>query len=422
MKWLLPVLFVFTLASVVLAQADNPAICPTISIDGPARLVNPGETATYAVQIDSKGLQLNPQYLWSVSPGQILNGQGTTSVDVQQTREALTVTVEIKGLPDSCPNTASATEIIDPAPQAVKIDEMIGPVSGIDKSRLDKITKTMRENPNAQLVIFLAYKGKAGFDERSNRRQELAHYLNLHTDEDQRITYVFIDGREIVQFWLVPPGAEMPKCKECEEFSVLTEAEKCPSISVIGPTGRLSPGGVAIFTANLNSAGRKITYQWTISKGEIEDGQGTNSISVHIPAEALNINALATVRVEGLAEGCTNTGSTEYSIGCGACDPRIFDEYGNLHFADERARLDRFAKEVLSANNATGYIIRSFSKRVSPVIQQKKMREMKEFLFVVRKYPKKRFVVLLGAPGRVSTKLYIVPPDPNTGKPVDIDK
>jgi hypothetical protein len=197
----------------------------------------------------------------------------------------------------------------------------------------------------------------------------------------------------------------------------------CPNISVDGPAGHLSPGGTAMFTVDLGNAdGRTVTYQWTISAGEIENGQGTQSISVHIPTEALNIISLATVRVDGLADGCPNTTSSKFIIGCGACDPLRFDEYGNIHFAEQKTRLDRFAKEVQSSDKVTGFIIRSFPKGISLVMQQRKIREMKEFLFVVRKYPKERFVILIGASGRASTNLYIVPYDPITNKPVDFNR
>ena len=116
MKRFLPFLFIFLLASVISAQSDDSSVCPNISVQGPAGVIRTGETASYSFQIDIKGLHLDPQYVWSVSAGQILNGQGTTSIDVRQLGEALTVTVKVKGLPSNCPDTASETAIIDPPP------------------------------------------------------------------------------------------------------------------------------------------------------------------------------------------------------------------------------------------------------------------------------------------------------------------
>jgi len=231
MKRFLPILFIFILVSAVSAQSDTSPACPTIDVNGPVRFIKPGDTATYSVQIDLKGLQLNPQYIWSVSAGQILKGQGTSSVDVQQTIEALTVTVEVEGLPSGCPNTASETIFIEPQPQAVKLDEFTGPISYVDKGRFGKVTEIVRKNPNGQLVIFVGYQKGAGFDERSSRRQEIIGNLALFRDEDGRITFVDVgDNREIVQFWLVPPGADMPRCEECETNQVIeTICVECTS-------------------------------------------------------------------------------------------------------------------------------------------------------------------------------------------------
>jgi len=411
MKWLLPVLFVFTLASVVLAQADNPAACPTISVDGPAGLVKPDETARYTVQIDSKGLQLNPQYFWSLSAGQILKGQGTTSVDVLQTREALTATVEVKGLPDGCPNIASATEIIDPPPQAVKLDEFTGPISQIDKSRFENIAEAVRRNPNNQLVIFVGYKERAGFDERSSRREELTHYLNLHTDEDQRITYVYVDGREIVQFWLVPPGAEEPVCDGCMNFS-----KSCPTVSLSGPQGLTRVGEDIVVKAIVSpDSHADIKYSWTVDKGKILKGQNTLEVVIGTDEiEEVQNKGSAEVNVHlgigNLPRECRNSVSESYTVSNGNYDVSPFGEYGNNSFRDEKAWLDNLAINILNTHN-TGYIVKHFGKQFSYKEIRRRIGRIEYFMFKLRKYPKDRFRIIVKRDDETFTKLWSFPPD-----------
>jgi len=423
MKRFLPFLFIFLLASVISAQSDDSSVCPNISVQGPAGVIRTGETASYSVQIDIKGLHLDPQYVWSVSAGQILNGQGTTSIDVRQPDEALTVSVEVKGLPENCAIIASETIITDPRPQAMKVLEMPGGSPEAKHNDLDQLVDSLNNQPNTQLFILIGQPHHSCPVVIDSNERQITDYLLQHGINKERITIKYVNANvELMQFWLAPPGAENPRYDNCERITE-TSVQNCPTISIGPAAERLSPGGAAIFTVNLdNTDGRKLTYQWTISAGEVESGQGTQSISIHIPTEARATTAVTSVRVNGLAEGCPNTASTKFVIVCGACDPLHFDEYGDIRFADEKARLDRFAKEVLSSDKTTGYIIGSFPKRISLAMRQRKIREMKQFLFVVRKYPKERFVVLLGASGRASTKLYIVPDDPITNKPADINK
>lgn len=83
--------------------------CPTISVSGPKTIVKPGETMTFTANIS--GSETNITYKWKVSNGIIIEGQGTSVIKVfsQDPDEGVAATIEIGGLDECCPNTASET-------------------------------------------------------------------------------------------------------------------------------------------------------------------------------------------------------------------------------------------------------------------------------------------------------------------------
>ncbi len=54
-------------------------------------------------------------------------------------------------------------------------------------------------------------------------------------------------------------------------------ADKCPSITVTGVAG---DGANALFSANVTSLVESLTYNWSVSSGSIESGQGSLQINV----------------------------------------------------------------------------------------------------------------------------------------------
>jgi len=79
----------------------------------------------------------------------------------------------------------------------------------------------------------------------------------------------------------------------------------CPTISVGCPDG----GDTIQFTATVtpDNPELKLTYQGTVSRGEIESGQGTPKITVDAERNGKGIGA--TVKVLGLPANCANVAS-----------------------------------------------------------------------------------------------------------------
>lgn len=204
-------LFILVLSSFAFSQAaDENAHCPTLDVTGPAGIVSPGQSAIYTANIDTKGKELQMQYIWTISAGEISSGQNTNSITVKQPEFAtITATVEIKGFPEGCPNIDSEASIGDPNPQAVKIDEFSLSEQRIDKARLDYFLTELSNNPNDQGYIIEKFKRGTSQATMKSKFQKIRNYIKLRRFDATRIILVHDFGDEnSTNFWRVPPGAD----------------------------------------------------------------------------------------------------------------------------------------------------------------------------------------------------------------------
>jgi hypothetical protein len=89
----------------------------------------------------------------------------------------------------------------------------------------------------------------------------------------------------------------------------------------------------------------KLTFKWTVSPGIIIGGQATSSVFVDITGfEGKGVTA--TVEVGGLPDNCGKKASCSLIPGSRPPIARKFDQYGDLSWAEERARLDKFARRL----------------------------------------------------------------------------
>jgi hypothetical protein len=128
----------------------------------------------------------------------------------------------------------------------------------------------------------------------------------------------------------------------------------CPAVSVSCPSD-VDQGSPITFTASINGDANA-TYNWSVSAGTISSGQGTSSISVN--TEGLGGQTVtATVELGGLDPSCSRTASCTTGIRPAPKTPVKFDEYGDIKFNDEKARLDNYAIQLQNDPGAQGYII-----------------------------------------------------------------
>jgi hypothetical protein len=131
----------------------------------------------------------------------------------------------------------------------------------------------------------------------------------------------------------------------------------CPAISSSCPDA-VDPGQSITFTATVgNGTPPASGYNWTVSAGTITSGQGTTSITVSTTDAMAGQSVTASLDVVGLDPSCPHTTSCTTNVRLPAKPARKFDEYGNIRFNDEKARLDNFAVQLQNEPGSTGYII-----------------------------------------------------------------
>lgn len=132
----------------------------------------------------------------------------------------------------------------------------------------------------------------------------------------------------------------------------------CGIVGIDGPT-KVDPGEALQFkvrtTGTLHTT--KPEFKWTVSVGTIMGGQGTDQISVDT-VRLGGQEVTVTVELSGATLGCNGSASTTVQvepppIGCG----RPFDEYGDIKFEDETARLDNFVIQIFNIPLSSGYIL-----------------------------------------------------------------
>lgn len=131
----------------------------------------------------------------------------------------------------------------------------------------------------------------------------------------------------------------------------------CPIVTVTCPSD-VDEGGSVTYTANVTPGTPAVspTYNWTVSAGTITGGQGTSSITVSA-ANAGGQTITATVELGGVDPSCGRTASCSTPVKPKIAPPRKFDEYGNIRFNDEKARLDNYAIQLQNEPSTRGAIV-----------------------------------------------------------------
>jgi hypothetical protein len=128
----------------------------------------------------------------------------------------------------------------------------------------------------------------------------------------------------------------------------------CPTVSVSCPSD-VELGAPITFVASVGGD-QSVTYNWSVSAGTISGGQGTSSITVDTTGLG-GQTVTATVELGGLDPSCSRTASCTTSVKPRLAEAVKFDEYGDIKFNDEKARLDNYAIQLQNDPGAQGYIL-----------------------------------------------------------------
>ncbi|HEX5706306.1 MAG TPA: PKD domain-containing protein, partial [Pyrinomonadaceae bacterium] len=184
----------------------------------------------------------------------------------------------------------------------------------------------------------------------------------------------------------------------------------CPTVDV-SCADTVQAGQPATFTASVSSGDASITptYNWTVSAGTITSGQGTSSITVDTTGLPGGSSVTATVDVGGFGAACPTSDSCTTGITTIAI-PRKIDEYGNIRFNDEKARLDNFAIALQNEPGAQGYLICYGGRRGRAGEAQARCDRARNYLVNERGIDSSRIVTIDGGfKEELTVELWIVP-------------
>lgn len=154
----------------------------------------------------------------------------------------------------------------------------------------------------------------------------------------------------------------------------------------------------------------KPEFKWDLSAGTIIKGQGTDEIIIDRTGSAGQI-VTAHVELTGAPFGCKDSASITAKIifppptaGC------AFDQYGDIKFEDEKARLDNFAIQLFNQPGSSGQILMYTGQRTFKGEAAYRLDRARSYLVNFRGIDSGRIVTLdCGFYPDLSTSLMIVP-------------
>ncbi|HZT58733.1 MAG TPA: hypothetical protein VFA21_08930, partial [Pyrinomonadaceae bacterium] len=164
------------------------------------------------------------------------------------------------------------------------------------------------------------------------------------------------------------------------------------------------------FTASVSGGDTSVTptYNWTVSAGTITSGQGTSTITVDTTGTG-GQTITATVTVGGYNRDCNVTASCSTAIKQPVLARKV-DEYGNIRFNDEKARLDNFAIELQNDPTSQGYLICYGGRRGRAGEAQRRCDRAKDYLVTTRGIDASRIVTVDGGYKEdLTVELWVVP-------------
>jgi hypothetical protein len=404
-----PLLLSFLFASITISAQVNPQ-CPNISVTGPAGIPRPGELIPFTVTVKPTESKLS--YKWTVSTGVIVDGQGTPTIRVRRGPDEPypTATVEIGGLADDCVKTASETGSDDSGitPRAKKLETFPLPfLSSINNQRFQSIADAISNDPTSQTYIFIPA--------RKEVRDALIARLDKvigHPFDPPRITLVETNtDNKIIEIWLVPPGADAPKCEKCEKAQADTIRQVnfvCPKIDVEGPLGVTMPGYIMTFNAKASSAlPDDSKLEWTVSAGTIDFGQGTARISVRVPDSFNGGNIKAAVTMRSLTKRCSSNAEQDAPVASLPIGEPV-DTYGKLSLYYEYARVQNGVTAAMADSESLLVIIRR-----SPVFgpaERIRVKTLEEFIVKRLGFPRSRLMIINKHGHTYENIIWLVPP------------
>lgn len=196
----------------------------------------------------------------------------------------------------------------------------------------------------------------------------------------------------------------------------------CPTVTVTC-ADTVEVGQPITYTANVSGGDPAVTptFNWTVSAGTITSGQGTNTITVDTAGTG-GQSITATATVSGYPAECQGSATCTTQV----TETRVarkVDQYGNIAFNDEKARLDNFAIQLQNEPGSSGLIIAYGGRRGRAGEAQARADRARDYLVNTRGVDPSRITTVDGGfREELEVELWIVPtgaPQPTASPTVD---
>lgn len=191
-----------------------PRVCPNVSITCPEK-VAVNQPLTFSATVTGGTGNVAPVYNWTVTAGTIVEGQGTSSINVDTTNlggQIIKATFSMAGYPKDC--TASCVAQIQvPTVPSRKFDEFPSLARNDEKARLDNFAIELKNDPTstAYVIVYPGLNGRPGEPQKHTSR--IVDYLVNYRGIDSRRIITLIGpprGELLVELWISPRGATPP--------------------------------------------------------------------------------------------------------------------------------------------------------------------------------------------------------------------
>lgn len=197
----------------------------------------------------------------------------------------------------------------------------------------------------------------------------------------------------------------------CVSICAQPATSNCPEIVVTGPSGVTKAGDPMTFTASIrHSLPDKAGYDWSVSSGMIESGQGTATIKVQTTKDMAGSNVTAMVKIRGVGVGCADTASEIAGV---APIPPIcpLDEFGALSKYDIRARIDNLLIQLQQDPLLEAYLIVHLNSKDSLIFKKAYLNNMYDAIVFFKKDPSRITFLISEDESETRTVLYMLYPE-----------
>jgi PKD-like domain len=185
--------------------------CPPLDVSGPSGTTKPGDTMTFTANVGGS----NTTYNWEVSSGEIISGQGTSTITVQTTPQmqnsnvtaTVSVTTETRSDCPACNLSGSATGGVG---QGTPEPVIVGPATDDEiKAYIDGLYTSLNADPNSRGYI-INYGTAAQI---KNRERQIRKAIAFRKYDASRITMV--EGGDtgqgvLTKIYVIPAGFDNP--------------------------------------------------------------------------------------------------------------------------------------------------------------------------------------------------------------------